>query len=293
MNKKTALFSFLLIVALLFSSCTGKKTQENGSRLNEIVSPNENQITEEKHNSEIPITSHPETKAADIDINETITEKNANDLNFPQKINLFQYNKGSDSRLYGLPSARMWGWSSNGKAAYSIERAVDGRGGQIILFVILDTITDKAVYELEIDSFNFADIENEGLYNILKIEILNALKEHNITDERTQFQPFPFKRNNIEYNAHVADVEYKDDEYGFFEKVVTKYKVSVTADKKKKVISDSVPERSLTSNVSVCGYFLSPYENRALIVTAEEAFVFEGTELFYQFAGCHLGSGFK
>ena len=74
---------------------------------------------------------------------------------------------------------------------------------------------------------------------------------------------------------------------------MTEYKVSVTAGGKSKIISTFTPLSSVTGHVYVCGYFLSPFENRAMVVIAEEVWVHEGTELFYKFAGCHLGSGFN
>ena len=220
----------------------------------------------------------------------------AQELVFPPKINLFQHSRPvSQGQLYGFPDARIWGWSNNGKVAYSIETAVEGRGGQVIDFVILDTITDKALFELRMDSFDHGeddDATGEALYRLYRADILNALNTHNIIQGAAVFFPFPINRNNTAYNANIAGIEYKSDEYGFFDRVVTKYNVTVTANNKTKTISVFTPVRSVTANVYICGYFLSPFENRALVVTAEEAWVFEGTELFYRFAGCHLGVGF-
>ena len=215
-------------------------------------------------------------------------------LVFPQKINLFRYDSSFANRSpHGFPNTRIWGWSKNGKIAYSIESAIDGRGGQIIEFVVLDLITDKTVFVLEMDSFDHNDIENEALYNVFKTEILSAQKEYDIVQEGTQFLPFPFTRNNTEYNARFIDIEYKDDDLGFFEKVVTGYKVSVTANTKSKIVNTFVPLRIITSTVYLCGYILSPFENRMMVVIAEESWVHEGTEMFYRFAGCHLGVGFN
>ena len=215
-------------------------------------------------------------------------------LVFPEKINFFRYDNSLSNRsLQAFPGARIWGWSNNGKIAYSIERAIDGRGGQIIDFVVLDLITDKTVFELKMDSFDHNEVANETLYTIYKTEILNAQRVYGIVPEGTQFLPFPFTRNNKEFKAHIIDVEYKDDEHGFFEKIVSGYKVSVSAKEKSKIVSTFVPLRSVTNNVYVCGYVLSPFENRIMAVIAEEAWVHEGTEMFYRFAGCHLGVGFN
>ncbi|MBR4824809.1 MAG: hypothetical protein IKZ86_08410, partial [Spirochaetaceae bacterium] len=40
------------------------------------------------------------------------------------------------------------------------------------------------------------------------------------------------------------------------------------------------------------GYIKSPYENRVAVVLTNASFVFEGSELFVEFAGCNLSVGF-
>jgi len=215
-------------------------------------------------------------------------------LVFPESKNLFQYDSVyTDTYRYGLPNTRIWGWSKNGKIAYSMERHIDGRGGQVIYFIILDLITDKNIFELKMDSYDHDDAENEDLYILHENAIKNALNEFDIINEGTNFLPFPLVRDTIEFNANLTDVTYKDDDWGFFEKVVTGYKISVTANTRSKIIRTLVPLSNLTNGVYVCGYVLSPFENRMMVVTAEEAYVFEGTEMFYIFSGCHLGVGFN
>ena len=223
-----------------------------------------------------------------------VTEQNTS-LDFPPKINLFQHSHSvSQCPLWGFPGARIWGWSNNGKVAYSVEREIDGRGGQIINFVILDLLSDKTVFELKMDSFDNNDVTDESLYNLFSVNILNALRGHGINQGRTQFLPFPLKRNNTEYNANIIDVEYKSNDDGLFDRIVLRYKVSVMAnDLGKKIIGTFTPIENRTGYIYICGYFLSPFENRALVVVAEEHWGHEGTELTYRFSGCHLGVGFK
>jgi hypothetical protein len=221
-------------------------------------------------------------------------------LDLPPKINLFQYaEKTPQSALYGFPDARIWGWSKDGKVAYSIERMIDGRGGQKIDFIIFDLIPDSIVFELLMDSFDHDEIDEydytgAALYNIFSDEISNALKAHNIIGQRTEFSPLPIRQNNTEYNIGIIDTEHKKDDSGLgFDEVVSKYTVLATAGAKRKVIANLNPVKALTFRVYICCYFLSPFENRTLVIAAEEAFVFEGTELFYRFIGCHLGVGFN
>jgi hypothetical protein len=214
-------------------------------------------------------------------------------LAIPPKINFFQYTASiSQHDLYGLPSTRIWGWSNDGKVAYSVAIGIEGRGGQIIYFVILDSVSDSEVFKLIMDSFDYNDVEDEALYNLSRVHILNALRMHNIVRQETNFLPFPFKRNNRVYDCRITNVEYKDGE-GFFDGgAVSRYNVLVTAGNKSKIINSFTPV-GLTGFVYVCGYFLSPFENRALVVVAEEQWGHEGTELDYRLSGCHLEAGFN
>ncbi|MCL1813874.1 MAG: hypothetical protein FWG29_10205 [Treponema sp.] len=225
----------------------------------------------------------------------TIYFSPAQELAFPPKINLFQYSASISQRpLYGFPNARIWGWSNNGKVAYSIETEVDGRGGQKIDFVVFDLISDETIFELKMDSFNHNDVEDEILYNLFSSDIANALRINGIISQRIEFLPFPIRINNTVYNSQIINVEHKKgDEYGFFDSLVSKYMVKVIANEKSKIIANFNPVHTLTGYAYVCGYFLSPFENRALVVVAEEHWGFEGTELTYRFSGCHLGVGFN
>jgi len=65
----------------------------------------------------------------------------------------------------------------------------------------------------------------------------------------------------------------------------------VTADGKSKIINSS----SLSGdNVYVCGYALSPYENRALVVVAARLNLgFMDWATHYDLIGFHLKDGFK
>ena len=216
----------------------------------------------------------------------------AQKLNFPSKINFFQYSKSDSGHLYEIPNVRVWGWSKNGKVAYSIERKVEGRGGQEIDFIILDLITDNPVFELKMDSFDNNDVEDEALYNMYRAAISNALKTNNIINQKTVFLPFPFTRNKTRYDSQIINTEYIKSDFAF-SFVVSEYTVLVTANDKRKITGNFAPVNSLTGYVYICGYIVSPYENRALVVVAEEHWGHEGTELTFRLSGCNLGVGFN
>jgi len=204
---------------------------------------------------------------------------NAQSFKIPNPTNLFQHSVPS-AAIYEFPTVRIWGWSATGKIAYSIEREVAGIGGKTIEFTVFDTVTDEEVSNFNIDSF-----EHD------RVSITNAIRTNNIVEGEISFQPFPIRKNNMEYTCSLANIAYSADDYGFFDDNISKYSVVVTANGKSKVVNTFESE-AFTRKVYICGYILSPFENRALIVLAEENFVFEGTELFYVFCGCHLGVGF-
>ena len=216
----------------------------------------------------------------------------AQELKIPLPIDFFQYSNSSGA-IYEFPVTRIWGWSRTGKVAYSIEREVAGRGGQKIDFAVFDTVTDEVVLSFGIDTFDL-DVNNaasEYAYNLLKNRIFDAIKEHNIIEGTSDFQPFPINKNNMVYNCSVTNFEYSADEF-FFNDNISSYTVVVIANGRTKIIN-TFKSDAMTRGIYICGYILSPFENRALIILAEENFVFEGTEIFYVFAGCHLGIGFN
>jgi hypothetical protein len=73
---------------------------------------------------------------------------------------------------------------------------------------------------------------------------------------------------------------------------ISKYTVLVTANGERKTIS-TIEGQFGTVGIFICGYILTPFENRVLIILAEERFAIEGTDLFYIFLGCDLETGFN
>ena len=205
---------------------------------------------------------------------------NAQGFNIPAPTNLFQYSVSSGA-IYEFPTIRIWGWSASGKIAFSTERELAGIGGQIIEFIVFDAVSDEVVSNFALDS-----------YEQDRISITNALRANNIVEGEISFEPFPIRRNNLEYVCSLTNITHSADDYGFFADNVSRYSVVVTANGRNKVVN-TFSSHALTRKVYICGYILSPFENRALVVLAEERFVYEGTELFYVFAGCHLGTGFN
>jgi len=216
------------------------------------------------------------------------------ELDFPPKINLFQHTV-SQAYFHELPYARIWGWSDEGKVAYSVDRS--NLTGQIIDFIILDLVTNNNVFELRMAQYNHHyTIRDEALYIFYATDILSALRIHNIINERTDFLPFPLRANSIEYNIQII-VEYQKDQMDLGRDdvdVVSRYMVAITANDRRKIIAnfDALSNVFISVfNVYVAGYFLSPFEGKVLVVVAERFWVHSMFELRYRFIGLNLNIG--
>ncbi|MDR2869816.1 MAG: hypothetical protein LBV04_05140 [Deferribacteraceae bacterium] len=165
-----------------------------------------------------------------------------------------------------LPNVKIWGWSASntaGLVAYSQEN------GEQIDFVIFDMIHDKALFAIQIDS-----------YEANKTIILRELFKYQIERVENQFLTFPQVINKATYDAKL-DIKYNNE-------LITEYEVTISRDSKAKSIGKFTANEPVT-NVSVAGILLSPFENRALVVIAEQ----DGEIIRYRFSGCHLGVGFR
>ncbi|GBU27672.1 hypothetical protein R84B8_01209 [Treponema sp. R8-4-B8] len=220
---------------------------------------------------------------------------NAQELKIPPIVDLLKVTVGG----WGYrPDIRIWGWSKTGKVAYSREAVGGYTGYMAIKFIVFDFVNDKVLINIEADADEvvgdnggWESITSEYLFNYIKDKITNAMKAHSIVEQYAEFMPFPIKRNGMEYSVAISDIVSGEDMWGKIP--IKKYTVSITANGKKKTIFTG--ENTRVSKVHVCGYFLSPFENRALIVLAEQTPPgFEGdVDIYYVFSGCHLETGFK
>lgn len=212
----------------------------------------------------------------------------------PPAIDPFVYAapEAAHDAMYGFPAVRIWGWSKDGKAAYSTECGIEGRGGMILQYCIYDFTRDTIIAAITIDSFDYT-IEEAGdamifaLYAAKKDEIQTLMRIHAIAPQETPFLPFPIQKDKKQY-TYTIDIEYEDTPE--FYDTIKKYTVSITTDGKRKTIKTAADVSAL--NVYCCGYFISPLKNWAVIILAEERWGFEGTELVYGFSGCNLNTDF-
>lgn len=213
----------------------------------------------------------------------------------PDPIELFQYSR-APGRAYGFPVLRFWGWSKDGKIAYSMERAIEGRGGVQIEYVIQDLVSDEVLwtYPDDSDTWDSYDETVDGSYAEYSFKhaaavVGQSMDVYDIVAGPSEYRKLPVVSGGRGYEVAVKAEKEKRESV---EDAIASYSVIITRDdKKSKAVMESSDVKALA--VYACGYLASPYESRVAIVTAEERFVFEGTEMFYTISGCNLKVGFK
>jgi hypothetical protein len=214
----------------------------------------------------------------------------AQDINLPpyvdllEGVKLWEYYDYNKLVPFCLSKIRMWGWSRNGKAAYSIEFYVDGRGGTITTAIIFDFIDDRIVWENKIDSF-YTDYDINGFYNNFRA----ACKNYNIENINASFNNFPLKYKENIYNINIDVVSEENTENDWYDSIKS-FQIVVETQGRSKIINST--NDIVATGIFPCGYFISPFENRALIIIGKSVRAFEGEDIEFIFIGCHLLIGF-
>jgi hypothetical protein len=192
--------------------------------------------------------------------------------NIPPYTDLLKYEE--DEHLFSFSVVQMWGWSRNGKVAFSIKKGIDGRGGTITTAFIFNFVDDIILWEESIDSFD-EDADYDGFYK----EYNNVCIQNGIEFVQVEFEKLPMRHNNQTYNVIVEFDDRDNDSIDC--------RVSVETQGKRKMV-----QRNSLGGWPL-GYFISPFENRALIAMGRGVRAFEGYDIEFYFIGCHLINGFR
>jgi hypothetical protein len=276
MNKSNLLFKLLtiIIIAVMMFACSPKKTEEQKS---------------------IP-DSDPGSVSMPVDSALNIKQPTLSSAESPAN-NFFKY---LDFERTTYSDIRIWGWSRDGKVAYSNYISFEG---DVFFVFILDMVNDKVLWKNRLDFFEDPHPYEEG-YNWFNgdfyLDFINNFKsicvQNGIEFIQTEFKELPIRYNNQTVNIilekHETSLSSLERENlliigGNYDG----YKVIAENQGRQKIIH----EKNFTvyaDDVFICGYFISPFENRALIVVGEFAHSWEGSDVTYSFAGCHLSIGF-
>jgi hypothetical protein len=209
-------------------------------------------------------------------------------INFDKYLNL---------RLRTYTDIRIWGWSKNGKAAYSSYRYHER---EILTVFIFDTVNDITVWQksLEVDCIEYderLDVWNGKSYTEFIRDFRIVCGQNGIEFVQTPFMQVPVRHNDqtvniiVEKNITPPDLSQRA-EYGGGS--IANYRIAAESQGRRKIIH----EKSFAAyayDVNVYGYFIDPFNDRALIVIGEYADGWEESVVTFSFVGCHLSVGFK
>jgi hypothetical protein len=283
------LFSLFIIHFSFATACDKKK--ESGVTVDTTTStyPAE---TSEKEYAETP----------------EITADTATPISPPAIVDLFKYDEAKthfisyNNWFSSRYDFRIWGWSKDGKVAYSYTEFQDGAGWETKYFYILNFIDDEIIWKYSIDDYEGKQMlytEGEGSaegppidYDSLYRRYMNICKDEGIEFIQAEFKKIPIMHNNKVYNVVVDQNKRNDsDDYGY--DTVKNYKIVVETQGKSKVINEDTFSEPVVFDIFSLGYFISPLENRSLIIVGRHIRHWEGTNNDYIFVGCHLDIGFK
>ncbi|NLA25288.1 MAG: hypothetical protein GX879_10015 [Bacteroidales bacterium] len=214
----------------------------------------------------------------------------------PPAINYFQYLDFEPMNNWS--EIKIWGWSKNSKLAYSNKKIIDGRGGIITTVFILDIKTDAIVFEKSIDTEDFDGDDKEGYnyaYRNFMCDYIDVCAKNGIEFAQTEFKSIPIKHNTHTVNVKIE----KEEKIGVWEESdieiygnIGSYKLIAKNKNGQKTIHQNTFMQA-ANDVIVCGYFNSPFEDRALIIIGEYVRAFEGWDVEFILIGCHLSNGFQ
>ena len=272
--------AILICISFVFINCSRDNTRNNIIPIGEAYL----QINEDEEN----ISNFQSAFNLDLEANR--------ELVFPARINVVYQNTafGPVSN-----SVMIWGWSLDGKVAFSTDNTMSEFSPHSN-FVVFDLISNNVVFESRMDFF-LHEVEDSGIWDTdwnrdtvlfdsnITI-ILNALETYGIIDKQSELLRFPLTRDGIVYDIQVIDIEHGDDS---LDHSILSYSLLITTNNKKNVIDNLIPPpRGLVGEVFVAGYFLSPFENRIVIVVAELSW-FQHGHRGLRFISSYLESDFE
>lgn len=173
---------------------------------------------------------------------------------YPPAIDLLEYKHSSYKELIDISDIRIWGWSRDGKVAYSNDYYTDGYGGYTFMVAILDLVEDTIVWENSAHYFE----EFDEAYNSLIDSSADMCEQNAIEFTQSDFMELPIKYNNQEVKIIVEETEFEEDDYMHEPGAIQGYKIIAENNGKQKIIEEDA-ELYTVNLVFACGYFISPF----------------------------------
>ncbi|MBP5695983.1 MAG: hypothetical protein J6X11_04935 [Treponema sp.] len=301
----------LVALAMLLQTACSKKQKESSSELDlaslaaatssgdskanastDGATTANSTASESTANASTEQASPSEEDDSDTDSTEPVNE--SSEILPPQGFDPFALHRSKvGSTCNTFPICRVFGFSKDGKMAYSLEEEVDGRGGTIIQYMIQDLVTDKIVWTTKDDTEDWTGEQDSMAtlttfqisLNNKKAELKSAMQKYGIIQADNEFLQFPTK-DGYSCTASIQDKKNGGDD-DWLGKIDYQIRVTNPAGKSKTVASAKGEQ---AYQAVVCGYFKNPYENRLAIIYGIEKYVFEGSGISYFVAGCDLSA---
>ncbi|MDR0503861.1 MAG: hypothetical protein LBH16_11135 [Treponema sp.] len=223
---------------------------------------------------------------------------------FPPPIDYFKHINFKP--MYKHSDLRLWGWSKNSKVAYTINKSLDPMDGNIFTAVIFNTIDDVVVWQDSLNSNDYKENEYNAAFNNFIKSFMSRAGQNGIEftleaspQGQADFKGLPIRHNNQVVNITVETGRKTGDwhevygnigSYKIIAEIATEFPAQ--RDGRRKTIHEKTLDRPVMDIVT-CGYFINPFDNRALIVAGEYERAFEGYDVKYVLIGCHLSAGFR
>lgn len=186
------------------------------------------------------------------------------------------------SSTYTFPTMYVVGWSYDSHLAYFTEDFEEGRGTNMIRLYIQDMVEDKIVW-----SAFHEDWTDENVY--VDTEFIEKLREYKIhTEKKIAFETLPVMWNGNQVDFALESTREGENEFGMS---VKSYKCTATRKGMKTKTVDSGKDMS-AEDFYLCGYYMSPFEERVALVIGYTSYTFEGLGVFYKIVGCDLNKNF-
>ena len=206
----------------------------------------------------------------------TEADEAGGDFSLPPVIDLYQYqNEYSPSES----DLRFWGWSKDGKVAFSDIDRDRGGNAEYVSVCIFNLVDNTEIYTSGVGVDYDAD-GNELPPTVFYDEFREVCRQNGIEFVQAEYRQLPINHNGRTYNV----IYEKTDKDGI---ELVEYRIfAETQGKRKTVLVRTEP---YIHDVFSLGYFLSPFENRALLVMGRHIV---GGYVFTSFAGFDLDGGF-
>jgi hypothetical protein len=193
---------------------------------------------------------------------------------------------------------RPFGWSEDGRFAFLSVTPMEGRGGVVFRYTILDAVSDEEVFSLVDDSFEWEgwseanrEATPEESWRRFGPAVSEELSRSGIAQSGgLAVESFPLERNGMSYRSGVlVEIDTRAEDPAFDR--LSAYEIwirRVGRDAKRLSRQEDV----FAIDAHIPGYIASPHEERVLVAVLEERYVFEGTVLVLRLFGSSLESGF-